>query len=168
MATYATVADWRSRYDEREIAQLVSDSGTPVALAGLDTDDVALEILQDAEGEVIAALLAGGRYTTTDLTGLATAGEALLKRLICDLAMTMLMERRLEYDPEKYAAREKRVQDRLNDLRDGKNVFGLPAEIEAGQVALGTPSLVQRTQQTLIRDRTKNYFPANRLPGDLN
>lgn len=168
MADYVTVAGWRTRYDEREIAQLVSDSGEPVDLSDLNTDPVALQILSDAEGEVLAALLAGGRYSTTDLDELTGSALAWLERLICDLAMTMLMERRLEYDPERYAAREKRVQERLKDLRDGKNVFGLPEELAAGTVDLGTPTLAQRTQQTLIRDRTKNYFPANRLPGDLN
>ncbi len=80
----------------------------------------------------------------------------------------MIQERRFEYDPEKYAAREKRVQDRLTELRSGVNVFGLPAEISAGQPTLSTPTLVQRTQQTLIRDRTQHYYPQNRLPGDLN
>lgn len=164
MATYASVADWRQRYDEREIAQLVSDDGSAVATGDLNTNEVALEILQDAEGEVLAAIKTGGRYSDTDLASLDDAGTAYLKRLICDLATTMLNERRFDYDPQKYAAREKRVLDKLADLRDGKNVFGLADEVTAGKPALVAPSLVQRDRQTLIRDRTHNYFPAVRLP----
>lgn len=164
MATYANVADWRQRYDEREIAQLVSDDGTAVDLSDLATNEVALEILQDAEGEVLAAIKTGGRYSDTDLADLDTAGTSYLKRLICELATTFLNERRWDYDPDKYAAREKRVKDRLDDLRNGKNVFGLADEITAGNPKLAVPSLVQRDSQTLIRDRTNNYFPAVRLP----
>ena len=164
MATYVSVADWRQRYDEREIAQLVSDDGSAVDLGDLDTNEVALDILQDAEGEVLAAIKTGGRYSDDDLAGLDDAGTAYLKRLICELATTFLNERRFDYDPDKYAAREKRIRERLDDLRNGKNVFGLTAEIEAGKPVLAVPSLVQRSSQTLIRDRTGNYFPAVRLP----
>lgn len=161
---YATVADLRERFDERTIAELVSDENTAVDLVDLATDTNALTALTDASGMVDAALLVSGRYTTAQLSALTGNALGLLKRIVCHLAMAALLDRRPDFDPDRYAKLTEWAFEQLEKLRTGENIFNLEDQIAASKPALETPTLTERLKPGLVRDRTRNYYPHVNLP----
>ena len=165
MAAYATVADMRIRFDERDIAQLVSDTGAAVELADLNTDAVALEFLAEASGDVETALMAGGRYSVEDLAGLTGNSQAKLKRIVCALAMAYLLDRRSGFNRDDYESRIESAQKDLKKLQDGVNLFNLAEAVSASLPTLDAPTIAQREHPNLIPDRSTNYYPRVVLPG---
>lgn len=161
---YATPADLRARFDERTISELVSDDGSAVALGDLNTDTNVLAALDDASGMVEAALLFAGRYTTEQLGALTGNSLALLKRIVCHLAAGLLENRRFDFDPDRYDRMTSWANEQLEKLRSGANLFDLDDNIEATKASLETPSLAQRAEPGLVRDRTRNYYPGVNLP----
>ena len=163
---YAEPSDMRIRYDERNLAELVSDSDSAVALVDLDTNVNLLAALSDASGNVNAALLTGNRYQVADLAALT--GDALgdLKRIVCTQAFVYLRQRRGGGYPSELEAierDEKQVEARLDLLRRGVNVFNLEDQKDSNPANVQLlPSLVESAQ--LVRDRTQNYYPI-RIPG---
>ncbi|MEK9810000.1 MAG: phage protein Gp36 family protein, partial [Candidatus Nanopelagicales bacterium] len=92
---YAAASDMQLRFDERTLAELVSDTDVAIDTADLATDTKLAAALDDASGVIDAALLTGGRYSAASLSGLTGNSLALLKRLCCVLAMTFLRQRRV-------------------------------------------------------------------------
>ena len=167
MASYATPSDMADRFDVRTLRDLASDTGEAVAdVAG---DDHILVALADASGRVDAAVLIGGLYTTTQLGDLAGNSLALLKRLVCDLAMAYMIGRRPErYGSEALKAIHDASEDYLERLRRGERLFDVAAAIAAGLPEIDGPSIVQYNRLNLIPDRTKRFYPGRitRLPTD--
>lgn len=162
--SYADAADLVARYDAREIGKLVSDDNHEVSLIDLASDPLVTAALDDASGDIEAALLVAKRYSVAELTSLTGNSLAKLKRLTCDIAMAYLMGRRPGRDPETLKAFEERAQGHLKLLRHGENVFNLADQQEAGLPDTGGPSTVDYDNLNLMRDRTKHYYPARRLP----
>lgn len=163
---YATPSDMRKRYDERQLAELVSDTDGSVELVDLDADENLLTSLSDASGNVNAALLTGNRYQVSDLEGLT--GDALgdLKRIVCTQAFVYLRQRRgggYQGDLDAIERDEKQIEGRLDLLRRGINVFNLVDQKDSNPAPVQfLPSLVDSAN--LLRDRTQNYYPMRR-PG---
>jgi hypothetical protein len=116
------------RYDMRTVAQLCSDTGAPVI--DPTTDPNLAAILLDASGTVEMATMVGARYGPADLAALTGAGAAFLKRLVCDIAIGMLYQRRphLGEPPAQYTL----AMEVLDKLSEGTAVFGLLESQEAG------------------------------------
>lgn len=129
---YATAQNLLDRYDARRIADLVSDSGTRTLAP--QSSPVLLACLDDASGEVDAACRVAQRYTSADLSGLTGNANALLVRLVCDLAYGMLVARRgyAANDNAVMAPREKIAFDMLEALRRGERIFSGEDQAEAG------------------------------------
>lgn len=126
---YATAQDLIIRYDERRVADLVSDTGTrsPNPL----TSPVVAAVLEDAAGMIDAACRVGGRYSLIDLANMAGSGHSLLIRLSCDIAYSLLVARRgySTTDQKVMAPQLEFVNKMLDDLRKGDRVldiFGYP------------------------------------------
>ena len=164
MAAYATPADMIVRFDSRELGDLVSDTGARVSEANLPADTKLLAILDDASGRIEGALLVGSRYTIDDLTSLTGNAAAYLKRITCDVAMGMLWERRPEGASDARVAAMERSESHLEDLRKGRNIFGLEPQQDAGLPKAITPTLSAVQSQGLLRDSVLHYFPARRRP----
>lgn len=161
MASYADPADMIVRFDSREIGDLVGD-GTRVEEVDLATDDRLLAILEDASGRIEAALLVGKRYTVADLSSLTDNSQAYLKRITCEVAMGMLMDRRGEGASEARVAAMDRAEAHLEDLRRGRNVFNLEPQQDAALPKALTPSISAVRNQNLLRDNVRNFYPARR------
>lgn len=128
---YATTAQLSSRYDQRTLGDLASDTGTRVPANQLSTSQPILDALQDAAGMIEAACSVGNRYTPADLLTLTGNGAAFLTRLNCDLAIGLLFQRRPDKgDPPKQVETAWRL---LDALEAGHMVFGLLEAAEAGQ-----------------------------------
>lgn len=129
---YATAQDLLNRYDARRVADLVSDAGSRTLAP--QSSPVLLACLDDASGEVDAACRVAQRYTQADLLGLTGNANALLVRLVCDLAYGMLVARRgyTANDSAVMAPREKLAFDTLESLRRGERLFSGENQADAG------------------------------------
>jgi phage gp36-like protein len=158
MPSYAIPTDLAARKDTRTIADLASDSGTPVP--DITVDPNVLAALSDASGEIDSALLVGGEYQPADLTSLSDNSLAKLKRITCELAMAFLYARRPKYDEEGYELALDRAEEWLDKLRKGERVFNVAADIDAGVIEVDGPTVTTYRQINLLRDRVRNTFPS--------
>lgn len=163
---YATVAQLLQRFDYRDIADLVSDTGSPVAQGSLATDANALAALNDASGEVETALLMGGRYTTTDLAGLTGNSLYHLIRMTCDVAIALLFARRPLYAFDKYKDARELAEKHLDRLRKGEAVFNLSDMAAASVPSVDGPTTIEYQNLNLVRDRVHNHYPRRYLPNN--
>ena len=164
---YATGADLISRYDIDLIGDLATDERVTQDRGDVATDPHVLTALEDASGEVDAALLSGGRYTAVQLASLTGTSVNYLKAIVCGLAMAALHERRPEAVDEKLIKRlTKRATDAILALRRGDNVFGLQDQVNAGRVTYGGPSAVDLSNRNGLPERMGRFFPSikSRLP----
>ncbi len=161
---YAASTDLTARYDANMVADLASDDGTPVA--DLAADAKVQAALDDASGQIDAAVTVARVYSTTNLAALTGNSLALLKRITCDLAMYYLMARR----PEKYGKNLSEFYEKadayLESLRKGNRVFAVEANLDAGLPTIDGPGASDYQRLNLLPDRTKNFYPArgSRLP----
>lgn len=164
---HAVPADLVNYYDETVIADLASDTGTPVE--NLTADAKVLAALSAASGKVNSAATVAERYTVEQLAALTGDDLELLKQITCTLAMARLLTRRpgSRY-VETYKESIQEAEDFLERLRRGERVFAVADVREAGQLAVDGPTVVEYERLNLLPDRTRNYYPsrASRLPTD--
>ena len=161
---YAAASDLVKRFDERDIADLASDDGTPVA--DLATDAKVTAALSSASGRINSAVMVADLYQAADLSGLSGDDAEFLKDITCALAMGFLLRRRSSRYQEIYAAVVKQAEEQLELLRSGKNLFNVAEVKSAGQPSVDGPTAAEYALQNGISDRTRNYYPARatRLP----
>ncbi|MCP4783364.1 MAG: DUF1320 domain-containing protein [Fuerstiella sp.] len=165
MSDYTGADDLTARFDTRSIQQLVSDTGTPVLPSDLATDANLAAALDDAEGEVVANLLVGGRYTTTELAALTGTALAYLKYIICSIAMLHLLSRRPAVNAKLYEQLKELRETHLKALQDGHAIFGGDDEdVDAGRVSTDGVSHQDMVNNDSIRIRKPRYFGNPSLP----
>lgn len=131
--TYCTPDEFLKRYDWRLVADLVSDSGDRVPESSLPSNHNLLTALRDASGDVESACLCGQRYSPEDLANLQGNASSLLKRLVADIAMQYLRDRRgFKEQNDKPNQRYERAMEKLNALRRGELIFGLVKSAKSG------------------------------------
>jgi phage gp36-like protein len=164
---YATGLDLVARYDVDLIGDLASDDRETLARNDVPVHPHVQAALDDASGEVDAALLAGGRYTAEQLSSLTGSSKSYLKAIVCGLAMAALHDRRPEaVHSETIERLTKKSRDAIYSLRRGENVFGIADHIEATQLHISGPSAIQLQNRNGLPERMSRYFPspASRLP----
>ncbi len=176
--SYATPEDLIARKSPETIADLVSDTDTPVDIVDLETDEKVQAALDSASGAVEAALFQGGRYSRDDLENISNltyangipGPRAYLVHLVCEVAMAFLFARKPNYNSDQYAAALELQTKYLDRLRKGEAVFGIPTSssetddrnIVAGAPTFSAPSIAETQSLGLIRDRTLRYYPVRR------
>ena len=171
MTTYATGNDLIARYDADLIGDLANDDRVTIDRSS-GSHDIAfhpnvVEALDDASGEINAALMVGGRYSIEQLAELSDQSKKHLVRITCAIAMCGLFDRRPEAASEKYRERVyDRAKELLKSLKSGDNIFGLPEEIEAGLIDVGGPDVIDNENRNDLTSRMERYFPhaGSRLP----
>jgi hypothetical protein len=170
-AVFVTGNDLLARADRRDIAELAVDTDSPVDDVAISTSPNVIVALEDAEGEVIANLQAGGRYSVAQLSALEGTSLSFLKRMICELAMRHLYRRRPSWKPELLDAYEKLTAMYLKRLSKGDAIFGGDDDIqdrqEAGRPSTDGPTLTDISQLNFITDRS-GYFRKRVLPNGRN
>lgn len=161
---YATSADLLLRKDQREVSDLVSDNGDPIAESALSSDTKLTAALSGASGEVNAALLAGGRYTVAQLEALTGDSLSYLKDIVCELTMYRLHRRRPDIDGKALEYYGQLRETLLGMLRSGQDVFAIDAHIAASLPEVDGPTTLGLQNLNLIRTRCHNFYPALRLP----
>lgn len=150
MASFATPAQLILQYDSRRVRELASDSGTPVAVADIATNEVLLHVLGRATEMVLAAARVGEEYTEEDLQELAdsaTSGYE-LRGIVCDLAFGLLVMRRGTgaADLDRLSPAFGAAQRTLQLISDGARIF---SRIDDGLHAeAGNPRTVNLNEQT--------------------
>jgi hypothetical protein len=140
-SSYLTPAELLERYDARLVCQYVSDTGVPDDSTQILTDPNLLAILADASAMVESAALVGGRYRPGDLQALTATnngtlryiGGGLVKRLVANLAMGLLRQRRGMRDDQPFPPYEDALRQ-LELLRKGETIFPFLEAEEAGQI----------------------------------
>ena len=167
-ATLISPQDLINRKDARDIADLVSDSGAPVAESAVLNHPKVHVALEDAEGEVISFLAAFGRYTLESLDALTGPTREFLKRVIAEIAIINLIVRRPSLNPEQFDAYEKIRTNWLKRLQSGEMMLATDdTSQDAARASIGGATLGEYSAMNLIRDRSK-YFPARVLPDGRN
>ena len=111
----------------------------------------------------------GGRYSATDLASLADTSLAHLKRICCDIAFYLLIERRclIAITGDEAERREKIYRGHLIELREGRAIFNLEATKDAGRIDIDGPTTSEFNQMNYLTNRTRgNYYPNRLLPNN--
>jgi phage gp36-like protein len=167
VTAYASGTDLTIRYDIDMIGDLATDDREELDRAAVALHPNVLAALDDASGEIESALLAGGRYTASQLGSLTGNTLNHLKRITCAVAISLLLERRpSERYQELAAAYAKVARGHLESLRRGENVFGLTEIVEAGTIDTQTITVEEVIGLNSLPTRMSRYFPGieQRLP----
>lgn len=123
--------DWTSIADAVAIPNAQGITTRPT-LASLQTNDIILECLAAASGEVEEYALKGKRYTVEDLQGLIGVNSKALKRMVCILAIADILGRkRFKVEDDAFPGL-KETRERLVRLGQGDAIFGVEETQDAG------------------------------------
>lgn len=157
MAQLLSNTDFTLYADARLLAELASDANTDGTVS---SSSIITESLLRAGEEVASAATRSNSYTITELEALGTAGNAMLRGLVADLALCYLFERRGGDVAESVKAKAMRAQETLRDLRDGKKVFAVDANRAAGTATVAVIQTAIRGSLSLVSDST--FYPNRR------
>lgn len=172
MATYADGDDLIARFDVEVVGDLATDNRTPLLRQDIPTHANVLVALLDACGDVEAQIKVGGRYTVTHLETLDTNSTALLKRIVCTIAMANLFERRPGVHVEMAKAVRERADEYVAKLQNGQAIFGITddeSHVEATKPELVGPTSVEiDTRNFLAARMSQRHMPSvkSRNPRD--
>lgn len=144
--------------DKRLLEELTSDTNSDAVIDATNT--ILTEALLRGGEEVASAATRSQAYTVTELETLATDGNALLRGLVADLALCYLFERRGGEVPESVKAKANRAQQMLGDLRDGRRVFAVDANRQAGTASISVITASARGSLTLVSDSP--FYPTRK------
>lgn len=165
---YATIDDLIHRFDARTIGDLVAIDGARVPVEDLPDDEVAQAALDDASGEIDAALLKGKFYTPADLANLTANSNKYLVKICCLIAMASLWDRKPGLMAETAEKHQQQAEAILVKLKHGAEIFAVQGDAsheEAGLPEITGPTrvTVQNTNALATRLRGRMY-PAIELP----
>ena len=155
-SSYATVADFKLRYDIRALGQLVKDDNTIAPGTALDSDAVIAFELQAASGLVESACQVGSRYNPEDLQSLSGNSRAFLVSIVCDLAYGSLRQRR-GY-PEEYTPAYKEALRQLQLLQSGESIFPFQQAEDAGLASNRLRSFAEKLRQPWASAHLRRAF----------
>lgn len=167
-AVLVTGDDLTARKDIRVIADLCSDSNSPVSPAAVATHPKVLIALEDAEGEALGTLQALGRYDETKLLALTGSAKAFLKRIIVELAMVSLISRRPNLEADDIEKHEKIRSLWLERLQQGAAIFADENTSDsASRPSVDGATLGELSSLNMLRERSR-YFAVRVLPEGRN
>jgi hypothetical protein len=132
-AAYCSNQTFLVFFDGRNLADLISDADTPVAVGTLPTNATLTSILQAASGEVEMWCLKGNKYQPSDLAMLTGNMALKLAKIVANIAFGMMLERRPDKAykmPESVLAARKE----LEQVSKGVEIFGLVEVQAAGNI----------------------------------
>lgn len=170
---YATGEDLIKRYDIDLVADLCQDSRAELDyesdITNLTEHPNVVSAIEDASGEIDTALTVGGRYTPAQLHELfdPTPGQVAwentrkhLIRVTCAIAMSILVERRLDRVSQETADWLRKNSDKfLKQLKRGENVFGIQEVVDTGAIDFQTVQAIEVERLNLLPARMPRFFP---------
>lgn len=163
---YLTNTQFLQCFDARLVGDLVQDTNTRESPSELASDPNLTYILNQASGWVETACFTGSIYSAADLAALPENSLALLQRLVADIALVLLCQRRGRSYKDKYPLLDESLK-LLDQLRLGARVFDLPNQEAAGLASNNVVSLATIQSAQWITS-TYQYFPLCRpIPGQI-
>ena len=162
---YATVADMMLRYDPQLIRDLATNDGEcTLTDAEVQSNDVALAILDDASGAIDAALSYGGRYLPANLAGLSKPQIDHLKRITCEIAFAYIMIRKGSGNASQIKEYRNMAEQSLERLRKGTHIFTVPNGTESSEphVISGGLELLNPYTSGTFTKTVDHYYPVTR------
>ena len=157
--------DFLSRTDARTVGELCSDKeGSIVSPSDLLLDPNLNACLMDACGDLESAALMGGKYTMQDLATLAgsvTAATGKMNRIIRDITMAYLIDRRVDTSitlPAGVMLSMSRSQAWLEQLAQGTRIFGFVETMNAGVLDENILTNQEIEQRDLLVVQADRYF----------
>ena len=161
---YITVAEFSESYDSRLLAQLGSDTGVPGLVN--ESNSILLNAIEQASGNIEAAALVGGRYTSTDLVALVAEDDWHLKSVTAALAIGHLYDRRGGLMPDTILRKVRAAHDFLAKLREGIQIF--PESESAAAAGKSTAYVVTSADRQNLRLVSEtpyfDYWPDRLVP----
>lgn len=155
-ARYITVAELTEAHDIRSLQNLGADTATDGTANSSNT--ILLNAIERASAQVESFAARGGIYTLTDLTAIQAADDWTLKGLVVELAIAHTYRRRGGRIPADLSDRISEAEKTLEDLRDGKRVFGSDDDaISAGKPSAVVVDQSQRARLNSVADEP--FFP---------
>lgn len=134
-AAYCTPEQMVTRYDTRTIGQYLSDDGVKLTADQVQASPILRSLLQEASGELEAALLRGGRYTAQDLGNLTNNGLEMLAGLVAGYAMFLIWDRRPgRFVDHQLPLRAQIAVDKLDKLATGERILPFQEAADAGRI----------------------------------
>lgn len=188
---YATFDDLAERFDVRVVLDLSTDTGEPRdTVAGqlnVEADNTTPNekipiALRDASGEMDMVLLGRGRYTREQLDDLfreadpdltanppATSVYAAskLKQICCSLAVSLLIQRRLNCNKDLRDFARELADKAMEDLGDGSWVIPIEEAVDASLPELSVVPVASIEFRNNMSTRARRFFPQHeqRHPG---
>lgn len=159
LASYCTPAQFLVRYDQRSLAQLLSDTG--IDISDVTNEPKLAQLLQEASAILESACLIGERYSTTDLANLAASATnmgQLIAGIVADIAIKRVFMRRPDVTMPRISQIEE-TERWLAALADGTRIFGFTEAEKAGHMS----DTVETPQD--VENRNLITFEARRLFG---
>ena len=159
---YANSQDMLERYDRRMLARLLFDGDLEKQDSDFSDSTVLQTALDDASGDVEAAIMFGGIYDQQAISNLTNSSLALLKRIVCDLAFCFLSRMKGADGTNSTQELQKSVESYLDRLRSGERLFmvnGDQSRQTAGQVQLEVPTVYELRMFNGLTQRAWGYFP---------
>lgn len=156
MAAFATYNDLQDRYDARVIGKYAVDNSTPSNVAGFSSNRRIAAALTDASAKITSACVRANKYSRAALETLAADEDkgAMLRQMTCALAMAQLLSGRVSGvdQIEEIVFGYKDALQNLDDLREGKAVFDIDANIAATLPASSAGPPIQDPNRITIRN----------------
>jgi phage gp36-like protein len=159
-----TVQNLMDRFDVRELGQLASDTNTPLNPAQLLNASPIIAALEDASAAVLSALYVAYKYTPSDIQQILGETDSptddslyLLVRIVCDLAIVYLAQRRGRDYKEKFPLVAESLE-MLQKLREGERVLNLLDKEQAGLTHQAWVTVADQVESGLTTTAWR-YFP---------
>lgn len=156
---WASISELSARYDERVLGELASDTDTAASVSG---NAKIVACLEDATAIVKSAVHQGKAYTESQMSTIASGGNPLLIRLVCDIAVHKLHARRMRDIPNVVQSSYDESMDLLDELRKGMRVFD-ETQNSGAQTAEPYAQPVAK-RPTNLPISTSALYPSQRLP----
>ncbi len=156
-----TADDMIARFDARMLTRLCFDDDQAHHASELANSSILRAALDDASGELKAALTVAGMYDEKQLNSLTAESQALAKRIVCELAAAFLYSRRGGEARETVEQLRTGAETYLDRLRKGERLFSIvnsDVKEEAGRPELLEPTRVELENLNGITHRARTYF----------
>lgn len=166
LSPYCSNAQFLDRYDVRTIAELIQDTDESLDVAQVTASARLEKLLMEASGQLEAAALLGGKYTPADLNALTGNMGQWIAGIVADLAAPKVIGRRFMEFGE-FQKRLEQAGKVLEALADGRLIFGLQENIDAGMIDDHVETASDVEARKMITYQASKYFGtrANRLGG---
>jgi len=163
---YCSGSDLKPFIDKRWLAQILSDTGTPIAGDPFADTTILPALILAAGGAVESACLVGGKYTPDDLNNLEANSKQLLVRIIAGIVVQQSRERRqyVEGDRKQAQPIARFAETHLSLIRKGERIFSVVAVEDARNSSSRDESLPARIVRQGITERNHRLFGRRGYP----